>query len=133
MSIFHRELSEERVRSIAAEARALAEKDDRERAWKAAQPLVKAQRAQHRAAEQLAALLEEGVFERAHGLEVAGALLDAHEDDLTIVATIGDALESVHDLNFPNAAPPDHPTFETWMLRHPERLARCEPFVVAIA
>jgi hypothetical protein len=103
-----------------------ADKDARDRAWKAAQPLVKAQAKQRRAAEALADLLEQGAFEREQGLEVAKALLAAHEDDLTMIGMIGEALESVRDMNFLNTEPPDHPIFERVATRLSDALDRVD-------
>jgi hypothetical protein len=112
MSASRRNLTGERIEELVKAVLKHAEKESWDRAWKAAQPLLKVHKDQPLAATAVAHLLERGAFDRQRGLELAGELFDAHGDNLDVVSALGDAFESLHDINFLNAEPPDDPLFQ---------------------
>lgn len=81
---------------------------EHEEAWRLARPLMKAA---HRleAARALSQLTRRGAFALNDGLAAAKILADAHPADVQVISNLGRAFESLHDVRYLNAAPPDDP------------------------
>jgi hypothetical protein len=101
----------ERVDEIVRLVQERAAAHDHDGAWAAAGPLLAAHGHQPAAARAAALLLRERAFDQERGIEVASALFEAHRDDVAIASAIGEAFEALHEVDFLNAAPPDHPLF----------------------
>ena len=95
-----------RIAKIEKAVLAQAEQNQLGEAWRMAQPLLKAA-GQVEAARALSDLVRRGAFELETGLVAARALAEAHHADVRVMSNLGRAFESLHDMRYLNAAPPD--------------------------
>ena len=101
-------LSDDRIATIVNEVR---EAEEKEAAWVALSPLVKAQRHQREAARCLVRLVRDYSIDFERGLDVLAQVLDAYGDDTEMLVEIGCAVEGARDIDDLNSAPPDDPFF----------------------
>jgi tetratricopeptide (TPR) repeat protein len=76
-------------------------------------PLLHAQLHQEDAALCLVAVVESGHLPRELALDVLVKVHEVHAQNPRVVAFIGEALEQARDIDMLNAAPPEHPLFES--------------------
>ncbi len=108
---FSQELDEKRIELSVRRARECAEAEDYEGAWDAAR-VLRDNVDSDDPARALAWLLDQGSFSPTAGLQVATLLFDAHSEDVDMLCVLGEALEGLSDIDWLNAAPPDHPLFQ---------------------
>lgn len=101
------------IADIVARVAAAAEAGELESGWSAMQPLLRAQPRQRDAAVAVVRLVERRGVSFAHGLEALAAVEQAHPDDMTLLALVGEASDGARDVDDLNSAPPDHPLFAT--------------------
>ncbi|MEZ4375954.1 MAG: hypothetical protein R3B07_34430 [Polyangiaceae bacterium] len=85
------------------------EDSDKQAAWARAHELWEARQASPWAAEGLAFLIKAGAFERDTALRAAAGLLTDYREDPAVMGRLGQAFESLCDIRYLNAAPPDDP------------------------
>lgn len=95
----------EKIRKAVLEQR---EQGERAKAWRLAQPLLKALK-QVEVARALSDLTWEGSFDIEAGLAAARALVSVHPTDIEVMSDLGRAFGRLHDVRYLNAAPPDDP------------------------
>ncbi len=110
MGFWRRRFDDDRVDEVVAAVLRHAGEEDEDAAWTAAQPLVEAHD-RPRAARALARLVARGAFDPERGLEAARLLHAAHGEDVEVLAALGDAFESLHDMRDLNGPPPADPWF----------------------
>ena len=108
MSLFSFKMSAGRIAKIKEAVLARTEQAEPVEAWRIAQPLLKAAR-QVDAGRALSELVRRGAFELSTGLVAARILAEAHHADVRVMSNLGRAFESLHDMRYLNAAPPDDP------------------------
>jgi tetratricopeptide (TPR) repeat protein len=104
-------LSEEKIDAIRQQAVELAHKGDLTAVWRAVAPLRRAQSRDKRAAMALLKIVQDDCLSREHALATLEAVDAKHGGDMDLVALIGENLDRATDINFLNAAVPDHPIF----------------------
>lgn len=104
-------LSPEKIQTIEQHVAAAADGSDEDAAWKALQPLLRAQRHQQEAAETVVRIVKDGRLSMDHSLCALADTYESNRDDNTLVASIGAALEMARDIDQLNAPPPEHPLF----------------------
>ncbi len=109
--LLNKALSPEKIDTIEQQVTAAAEAGDEDAAWKALQPLLRAQRHQREAAECVVRIVKDSHLSLEHSLSALADTYDSNKDDNLLVASIGAALESARDIDQLNAAPPEHPLF----------------------
>jgi tetratricopeptide (TPR) repeat protein len=80
-------------------------------AWQGVQTLLPAAQRQEFVAAAVVYLVGQGHFSVEQSLELLAAVYEVHKQSATVLALMGGALESARDINFLNAAPPEHPLF----------------------
>lgn len=109
--LLNKALSPKKIDSIEQQVTTAAEVRDETAAWKALQPLLRAQRHQREAAECVVRINKDGRLSPEHSLSALADTYDSNKNDNLLVASIGAALESARDIDHLNAAPPEHPLF----------------------
>ena len=93
-----------------------------EEAWKALNPLLRAQASQREAALCLTAIVDQRCLSIDRALQILVDVEQGHTGDAAMLARVGLALEGARDIDQLNAAPPEHPLFLS-VLRKLEALA----------
>lgn len=114
LTFLKRTLSSDRIEAIEQRA---AGSEGPEAAWEAIAPLVRVQRHQYAAARCLARIVSKRYLSIEHGLDVLAQVDDAYGSDAAMLAEIGNAMEGARDIDDLNAAPPEHPLFESIVVR----------------
>ncbi|MGB5411055.1 MAG: hypothetical protein WBN09_05975 [Woeseiaceae bacterium] len=109
--LLNKALSSEKIDAIEQQVTTAAEARNEDAAWKALQPMMRAQRHQREAAECVVRIVKDGHLSLEHSLSALADTYDSNKDDNLLVASIGAALESARDIDQLNAAPPEHPLF----------------------
>jgi tetratricopeptide (TPR) repeat protein len=104
-------LSAEQLESLAGRVAAHLAAGREEAAWAEVRPLLRAQRHQPDALLVLLQIVDERILPQSRALEILVAIHEAHGKDEAVLATVGDLLERVRDINMLNAPPPTHPLF----------------------
>jgi hypothetical protein len=116
-------LSTDEIGAIARDVVAEGQAGNKQAAWQKIQPLRKAQRHQPDAAMALLWLIDERSLAREEAAGVLSEIAVAHDEDVYILAALGQCLEAVRDVDDLNAPPPGHSIFQT-MVEKLDRLAR---------
>jgi hypothetical protein len=105
------ELSSDDLRSASTQIVEDARADRHDAAWKGVKSLLREQRGREDVALALVRIVDEGHLSRERSLEVLEKVYGAHHGSETILAGLGEALESARDVDFLNSPPPEHPLF----------------------
>lgn len=111
MAIFNRELTQTKIDAAVVEIQKHSDDDRLDEAWEASKPLRKALAKSRGACEALLHLLENAVFSREHGQELAAQLFEKWGKEAWALGDLGGALEAAHDIRYLNAAPPTASVF----------------------
>ena len=104
-------LSPEEIDALEQEVVEDAEAGREENAWDKLQSLRAAQHHQKEAAESLLRIVERQCLPREEAAEMVSEIAESHHEDVAILASLGECLEAVRDIDDLNAAPPDHEAF----------------------
>jgi tetratricopeptide (TPR) repeat protein len=106
-------LSSERIETLEQEVIQEAEAGRSDAAWNALQPLRKSQQHQREAAISLLRIVDRRCLPREGAADVLLEIAQVHPQDADLLATIGECLEAVGDIDDLNASPPAHAAFRT--------------------
>jgi hypothetical protein len=109
MKVLPWELTDRQIAKIVDTVLGCAAEERWDDAWREAQTLVKAHARQERAARALVQLLGECAFDRPRSAELAASLFENHSENVVLVGAIGQSFDTIHDIRYLNAAPPELP------------------------
>ncbi|WP_196140632.1 prenyltransferase [Aliikangiella sp. G2MR2-5] len=127
ISLFNKQLSERKIEETVNKVISALKEDKTDLAWKELSPLLKAQKTQEKVASSLIQIVEENHLSIEQGLEILESIYNEHKDNIKIVSNIGDALESVRDIDQLNISPPEHPLFNSVVNTLIKALEDCNP------